>query len=259
MDILKNTEKKINNPVSTMSDEYISKIKETEKLKSMFLQNLSHEIRTPLNAIIGFSELLSRENLEQDERKEFFKIVESAGSRILKTITDTLDLSSIETNQISVLVKKEDLNVLMENVFNHYNSMLKNTPKNLTLNMQSPDAPNLFFRTDQRILGRIISILIDNAIKYTEKGDVVIAYTVDKGEFFCSIKDTGIGIEENSLSIIYEKFQQVSSGSSKLYQGLGNGLSIAKGFVEILNGKIWVESQLKEGSTFYIKIPSANP
>ncbi|HNQ67291.1 MAG TPA: ATP-binding protein [Bacteroidales bacterium] len=233
---------------------------ESDRLKSVFLSNMSHEIRTPLNTVVGFSELLSEKNLNDKKRKEYFDIVKSSGNKLIEIINDILDISKLETKQFKINKSVCYLNEIMYNTFESFKNSaeLKNKP-NLTLQMDFPDFLQDFeFESDTNRIQQVLDNLITNAIKYTEKGTIEFGVTsnlingIQSLEFYVS--DTGIGIDEKMYELIFERFRQVEENAYHQY-GAGIGLSICKGIVDLLEGKIWVDSKIGEGSKFYFTVP----
>ncbi len=254
-ELLKKAEKDINNPMNIMSQEYINRMKEVDSLKSAFLANISHEIRTPINAIIGFTNLITDENINLDERKQFGEVITLNANHLLEMMNSMVDLSFIESNQIKIEVSKGVINTLMEEVYIIFKEVLEKKNSNIDIHLVNPTQSNLNFVTDFNRLRQVLSILLDNAIKFTEKGEIDIYYEIKDRELYCYVKDTGRGIQSKDYSVIFEKFRQVEYKNQRMYSGNGIGLTIAKGLVEKLGGRIWVESQLNIGSTFFFSIP----
>ena len=226
---------------------------ESEKLKTAFLHNISHEIRTPLNAICGFSEFLKDETLIPQKRAEFAEIIINSGYQLSSIIDDIVSISSIESGLAKPKYKKFSLNELLEEIYKIF--LPKSQSKGIILKLNKPNLGVNEILSDKTKLSQIISNLISNALKFTEAGSIEIGYSLTENfiEFF--VKDTGIGIDKGDYSKIFERFQQANSSISFNYGGTGLGLSIAKAYTELLGGKIWVESQLGQGSKFYFTIP----
>lgn len=233
------------------------KAEESANLKGAFLANMSHEIRTPVNSIIGFSDLLFKRELGNQEQ-EYVKIIKSAGENLLTIIDDLLDMSKIEAgmmifeeNHFSVKEAFKSLHILL---------MGKAKEKNLELVFRCDnDVPDVL-HGDRRRLTQIIINLTGNAIKFTENGRVEVQAKVKETndenvliEF--SVTDTGIGISQNKIEHIFERFWQGDSNTIREYGGTGLGLSIAKQLVELQGGALTVESELKKGSVFSFCIP----
>ncbi len=229
---------------------------ESDKLKSTFLSNISHELRTPLNGILGFAEILKLD-LQDSKFSEIADHIDRSGNRLLGTLNSIIDLSLIETNKKEIDKQPVDISNLVKAKATLYQNYASS--KNLYLNTAIGDQ-KIMSRTDQRLLGHVLSNLLDNAIKYTETGGLEVSCRqISSGNRYWAlirIQDTGIGIEPEDYSKIFERFRQSSEGQNRAYEGMGIGLSICKHFVELLDGEIWVESEIGKGSAFYVKIPS---
>ncbi|MCG8411924.1 MAG: transporter substrate-binding domain-containing protein [Bacteroidales bacterium] len=231
---------------------------ESEKLKTAFLANMSHEIRTPMNGIIGFSYLLERDDLSFDQKKEYTRIIISSGKQLISVIDDIIEISYIDSNQIKINNSRFNLRKFCNEI--HYELTALIPPEK---NIQFTFDNFLFdeedeITTDRVKLKQIISNLINNAIKYTHQGEISCSCKLNNNnsELLINVKDTGIGIAKDNLEIIFERFRQIET--PKFFQsGSGLGLSIVKSYSELLGGKIWVESELNSGSTFYLSIPVA--
>lgn len=231
------------------------KAEEINKLKSTFLANMSHELRTPLVGILGFAELL-RDNISEKEYSEMASRIHKSGKRLLETLNSILDLSRIEANKLEL--KLDNINVcrvVRENLMQF--EALAST-KNLYLKADLVDDEIISY-LDEKILHQILNNLINNAIKYTQKGGITIEVrkeVIDSSKnVFIKIKDTGIGIPPEGISKIFEEFRQVSEGLDRKFDGTGLGLTLTKKFVEVLGGKIQVESEVNKGSIFTISFP----
>jgi PAS domain S-box-containing protein len=227
---------------------------ESDKLKTAFLTNISHEIRTPMNGILGFSELLKTPGLSGEKQGEFIRIIEQSGRRMLNTINNIVDISKIEAGQIIIYSQETHLNNLLEDLYNFFIPEAK--AKNLILEFDTVlSNDECIIETDPDRLSQVLSNLIQNALKFTLSGEVRFGYTVNGKmlEFF--VRDSGIGIAPEQQEIIFERFRQSDMSHTREHEGAGLGLSISKGYVEILGGKIWVESELGKGSVFIFDIP----
>nr|WP_315253508.1 CHASE domain-containing protein [uncultured Flavobacterium sp.] len=230
------------------------KAEESDQLKSAFLANMSHEIRTPMNGIMGFAELLKEANLSIDERKDYIEIIEKSGTRLLNIINDIVDISKIEAGQMNVVFSATNIDELLQYIQTFFKPETQD--KGVLLLLKSHLAEDeTIIRTDREKLYAILINLVKNAIKYTFKGIIEFGYEKKDNyiEFF--VKDTGIGISKDRHSAIFERFIQADFNDKMARQGAGLGLSIAKAYVELLGGKIWVESELGKGSIFYFTIP----
>lgn len=229
------------------------KAEENERLKTAFLQNMSHEIRTPLNGILGFSKLLENEHLTKEELKEYTALIQKSGKRLLETINNILDISKIETRQVQIVNKHFSLNELLEDLYSIFeNDAIE---KNLNLKQNINPSQDIILYSDELKLNQILTNLISNAIKFTSKGKVEYGYTLKDNviEFF--VRDTGVGIDESKFEKIFDRFAQVDPTLTRGYEGSGLGLAICKSLVELLNGKIWLQSKVGEGTIFYFIIP----
>jgi PAS domain S-box-containing protein len=228
---------------------------EMSRLKSNFLSNMSHELRTPLVGILGFAEILLDELVNENHKEMIVKITQGAG-RLSLTLNQILDLSKIETNRSSIEWAKIDLSHILNEVIKIYSTAA--FKKNLLLKTSFPQS-GLLILGDERMLLNIFNNLINNAVKYTFRGDISVDSFVEKcesGKFIVvKVADNGIGIPEDKLEIIFEEFRQVSEGLSRGYEGTGLGLTLCKKFVNLLNGSIYVESEQGKGSTFTVRFP----
>lgn len=230
-----------------------AKALESEKLKTSFLHNISHEIRTPLNAICGFSEFMKDENLSQQKRSEFADIIIKSGYQLTSIIDDIVSISSIESGLVKAKYKKFDLLELIEEIHSIFSP--KAEVKKIKLLLNNPNVVINQIVSDKTKLNQIISNLITNALKFTHSGSIELGYNLKENliEFF--VKDTGIGIDKEAHSKIFERFQQANTSIPSTYGGTGLGLSIAKAYTELLGGNIWLNSELGKGTTFYFTIP----
>ena len=232
------------------------KAEESDRLKSAFLANMSHEIRTPMNGILGFSELLMNSDIEKDNREHYIDLIHKSGLRMLKTINDLIDISRIESGQIKIIPSVTDLKEITDYLYNFFSLQIND--KDLSLNFIRSETQKKII-TDKEKLIAILTNLIRNAIKFTDKGYIEVGYTLEKNTLECYVKDTGIGIAANHHKKIFERFVQANVNVTNIYEGSGLGLSISKAFVEKLDGRIWVESKEGEGSTFKFTIPVSYP
>jgi signal transduction histidine kinase/CheY-like chemotaxis protein len=235
------------------------KAEESDKLKSIFLANMSHEIRTPMNAIMGFSNLLGNNALDESEKSQYLEIIKSSGSRLMQLINDILDLSKIEAKQLSINTSIYSLSEIFMNSTESFrkSDLLKKKP-GIELTLVIPEAyKNIRFISDGNRVQQVLDNLISNAIKYTQEGKIETGFSIksdDNNDFIeIYVKDSGIGISEEKGSLVFERFRQVEEG--RFHEGAGLGLSISKGIVDLLGGKIWYVSKENAGSSFYFTIP----
>jgi len=233
------------------------KAEASDKLKSAFLNNISHELRTPLNGIIGFSEMLTQVDSSYEDRLEFSKMIKRSSSRLINTITGYMDISMIVSGITEIHKRPFSLNQFLEKI-NEQTLEICNQ-RNLALHIiKKAPAAEIQIVTDENLLTKIFSHLIDNAFKFTKKGSITLGYEQKEGFHYFSVSDTGSGIPEDALSVIFEIFMQADLSTSRGYEGSGLGLSIAQGFVKLLGGEIWVESNNQEGSTFCFTVPGTS-
>lgn len=231
------------------------KAEESSKIKSHFLALMSHELRTPLAGILGFSEILSDE-VKDTELKEFSQSIFKAGTRLKNTLNAILDISkiSIENKQIDFI--KIDITERVRLIANSFKD--EANLKRLELHYLKQNAP-LFGKIDKTMFDIVLNNIISNAIKYTNEGSVKVKTSLKNENkikwIAIEVKDTGIGIRKDKIDIIFDEFRQVDEGMARNFEGVGLGLTIAKKYVEILNGQITVASQPGKGSTFTVKIP----
>lgn len=235
---------------------------ESDRLKSAFLANVSHEIRTPMNGILGFSELLKESGLSGDQQKEYIRVIEKSGERMLNIINDIVDISKIEAGLVTVNISEVNINKKIEFVYKFFKPETEAKGIQLLKHKGLPDSEVIVY-TDEEKLFSILTNLVKNASKFTDSGKIEIGYNIVNTETTLSyvefyVKDTGIGIPKDRQKAVFERFVQADISDSKAFQGAGLGLSISKAYVEMLGGKIWVESEDGKGSEFYFTIPTQN-
>ena len=230
------------------------KAEESDRLKSAFLANISHEIRTPMNGILGFSELLKDANLSGDEQQEYIDLIHRSGERMLSIINDLIDISRIDANEVTLNICETDLNKLLQDLCSFFIPEAEKSGLQLNCSNGLPDS-ECVIETDAKKLEQVITNLIQNALKFTNEGRIDIGYTRKEGmlEFF--VADTGIGIPEGMRKGVFDRFRQVDNSITRPHEGVGLGLSISKGFVEMLGGTIRVEPADGGGSRFLFTIP----
>lgn len=231
-----------------------NKAEASDRLKTAFIRNISHEIRTPLNGILGFGQLMSEPNLSLEDKEDFLVMVNESSNRLMNTVTNIMDISIIVSGNQEIKKKDIDLNAFFYEIFNKFNPRC--ALKKLTLSVQKQSGiDELPINSDPELLNKLMNHLVDNAIKFTYNGDIAIGCTKLEHEVEFFIKDTGIGIALNEQQRIFDQFIQGDDSSKRDHEGSGLGLSIAKELVELLGGRIWVESVKDQGSTFFFTIP----
>jgi PAS domain S-box-containing protein len=234
--------------------EALIQAQESDRLKSAFLANMSHEIRTPLNSIIGFSDLMLDPYFEASQHIEFANIIKENGNNLLAIISDIMDLSKIEAGQVEVKKQLFSMNHLINEIQKEYSFRAIEKGIEFKIDNENKDE-NILIETDETKLRQILVNLISNAIKFTEKGSIEIGIISIDDYLQFLVKDTGIGIPKAYHKTIFERFRQVETAHTRKYGGNGLGLPISKSLVELLGGKIWMESEPGEGTSFYFKIP----
>ncbi|HEX2394056.1 MAG TPA: ATP-binding protein, partial [Bacteroidales bacterium] len=230
---------------------------DSEKLKNTLLANISHEIRTPMNSIIGFSELLNIGNLPYDKKVEYVKTIKNQGLLLLKMIDDVVELTRIETGKATIRKSPCNLNLMMKEMLTFFNKYkVSQNKEHLEIRIIYPENRNLVIYTDPGRLQQILSSLLNNSIKYTEKGGIEIGYkpiSEQRIEFY--VKDSGIGLSRDLQKRLFGRPPEEENGGGGRSDGSGLGLTIAKNLIRMMGGKIWVESELGQGSTFFFTIP----
>ena len=236
------------------------KAENADRLKSAFLMNMSHEIRTPMNAIIGFSDLLSRNRITVDQRSSYIQMIQTSGDRLLHLIDDIIDISKIESGLLQIRNSACSVNkIIKELLMSFEDQKLKMGKGSIEIKTGRVNADEFIIATDPYRLKQVLSNLIDNALKYTEKGSVEIGYLLKSSgtapdflEFY--VRDTGIGIEAHQLDIVFGRFMKIED-KMKLYGGAGLGLTISRNLIRLMGGDMWVDSEPGHGSTFFFTIP----
>lgn len=229
------------------------KAEESERLKSSFLANMSHELRTPMVGILGFAELI-KNIAENVELKDFAENISKSGKRLLETLNLILDLSRIEAGRVDVKTSEVNIVQLASEVYNNYINEAKKKNLNLVFKFEEE---NIIVKIDERMIFESINNLLNNALKYTKQGEIrlYVISDIQNSKVKITVSDTGIGIANKNLKVIFEEFRQVSEGYSRSFEGTGLGLTITKNFIEKNGGSIYVESELGIGTTFTIELP----
>jgi CheY-like chemotaxis protein len=230
------------------------KAQESDRLKTAFLNNISHEIRTPFNGILGFLSLISAQDISITERDLYIGIINQSADRLINTINDIVEISTIQAGQTKVYIAETNINKLVDKLYYKFDPFAETKGLELIIKKTLSDA-DCFVKTDETKLLAILNNLINNAIKFTKKGSVEIGYSLHNDILRFYVKDTGIGIPEEKCQSIFERFMQADVSNTRGFEGSGLGLSIAKAYVEMLEGTIWLESKVGIGSKFFLQIP----
>lgn len=235
------------------------KAEESDRLKSAFLANMSHEIRTPMNGVLGFSQLLIKGEQPREKTNRFLNIIYNNSKQLLNIINDIIDISKIESGQLTIYKSKTNINDICYDLVTFFESELEKTEKQdidfkfiPTLDDQDSD-----IYCDGNRLYQVLVNLIGNAIKFTEHGYVKFGYTIDSDKKYIVfyITDSGIGISKDKIEVIFERFKQADDRINRKFGGTGLGLTISKQLAELMGGKLWVESEPGKGSTFSFSLP----
>jgi PAS domain S-box-containing protein len=230
------------------------KAEESDRLKTAFLHNISHEIRTPMNAIVGFTALLDDPDIDADTRKHFINIIYQSTSQLLSIISDIVDISNIETGQVKLSISEVNINSVIGILYEQYKLTADQQKVLLHYEAKLPD-DKAIIHTDKTKLIQVISNLLNNAFKFTKQGTIQFGYHLKDHEIEFFVRDTGIGVPVEKQQLIFDRFYQVEHDSARQYSGAGLGLSISKAYVELLGGKIWLESNPGKGSEFRFTHP----
>ena len=233
------------------------KAEESDKLKTAFLSNMSHEIRTPMNAIVGFSDLLTDENLTQEERRDFIAQINQGADDLMRLIDDIIDIAKIEAGQVNVYISECFIGELFKELQMMFLQNIKRSGKDQVVLNVRWDWPTdeLAIYTDPFRLKQILINLLSNAVKFTDEGEIVLGIEEHQEGVRFYVKDSGIGIREEKQRVIFDRFMQAHDTKTKLYGGTGLGLTISKNLTELLGGEIGVESVSGRGATFWFILP----
>ncbi len=230
------------------------KAEESDRLKSAFLANMSHEIRTPMNAILGFTRLLKRIDLSEEKKEEYFKLIETESDNLLNLITDIIDVSKIDANQLTIKNEACNVNKLIDRLQEKFN-LLNEDPDHAIISRKGLSDEQSVISTDATRLSQILSNLLENARKFNNDGNIELGYILKNNMLEFYVKDNGIGIDKKLHKSIFDRFRQADGHYTRSISGTGLGLAIVKNLTELLGGKVWVESEINKGATFRFTIP----
>ena len=226
------------------------KAEESDKLKSAFLANVSHEIRTPLNSVVGFSSLLGDSDLDPETKRLYIELVESNAESLLVLIDEIIDLSKIEAQQLTINKQEFSVGSLFMELYETFKRDQAEGKVSLVVKAIS-GSKELMAYSDRIRVRQIFINLLSNAFKFTEVGTIEFGYELTKKEeIIFYVKDTGIGIGKEFHKAVFHRFRKLNENTGKVFRGTGLGLAITQKLVELLGGKIWIESELGKGSTF---------
>jgi len=229
----------------------------TERIKSKFLSSISHELRTPMNAILGFSNLLIDKNITTDKKEEYMEHINQSGNSLLTIVDSMIDASLLEVNELRINPDRVNLNMLIQQIYHYFNIDKHKLGKDHIAILLNKGIRNdeFIIITDQYRLTQVLSSLLSNALKFTNKGIIEFGYFIredNKLQFF--VKDSGKGVLADKASSIFNKFEKQDEDYASNESGVGLGLTLAKGIIQLLGGDIWVENNVFNGSTFNFTI-----
>ncbi len=231
------------------------KAEESNRLKTAFLANMSHEIRTPMNGILGFADLLKEPKLTGNEQKHYISIIERSGQRMLNIINDIITISKIEAGSKEVVISEININDILEYIYTFFKPEAEQ--KGILLSFKnSLSADASIINSDKEKIYGILTNLVNNAIKFTDKGSIEYGCDIKFNNIMFYVKDSGIGVPIERQTAIFERFIKADIENKRAFQGAGLGLAISKSYIEILGGEIWLESEVGKGSKFYFTIPN---
>jgi len=226
----------------------------SDRLKTAFLNNISHEVRTPLNGILGAVNLLNEPDVSKEDLAEMLEIINESTERLIRTITDYMDISLINSDNLECRMKKVILAPILRQVAGNFEWSA--TRKNLRLMLDMPPETNaMVVETDTELISKALYQIMHNAIKYTNQGEVIVGLKAETGKLVAFVRDTGIGISTDAINRVFEPFNQEDMSASRRYEGSGLGLAIVSGIMNKLGGTVRAESEKGVGSVFYLELP----
>lgn len=226
---------------------------ECNRLRTL-LADMSHEIRTPMNGILGFADLMKDTNLTHEERHKYISIIEECGARILHIVDDIISISKIESGKMEVCLSETNIKEQIEFICAFFRPEAERKGIMISADIYLPENESTIM-TDREKINAILTNLVKNAVKYSDKGTITLGCKRKEKYIEFYVKDTGIGIPKERQDEVFNRFTQVDTDNKRTFSGVGLGLSIVKVYVEMLGGKIWMDSEKGKGSTFYFTIP----
>lgn len=235
--------------------EALKEAKKSNELKNQFIRKISHEIRTPMNGVLGYAELLRKQDVSKEEQQEYVNTIIDSGKELVGVIENILEISSLQTEKNESQLKETNVIEAFEEVISLFKE--RAAKKNIDLIFKKANSNEIYLvLMDKSKFMRIITNILDNAVKFTEKGSVELDYKISNNNLNISIRDTGVGIEEDKKEEIFNAFSSVENVNSEtLNGGIGLGLTIAKENASIINGNISFESKINQGTTFFVSLP----
>lgn len=229
---------------------------ESDRLKTAFLSNMSHEVRTPLNAIIGFSNLMVTEMLSSEERNLYKTYINQNSKFLLALVNDILDISMIESHNLQLNIESCSLNYIISELEEIYLVMLQKQGASRVKLFVDVPKKDVSLDIDKKYLEQALNHLLDNAVKFTDQGHITFGYTLEDKHIRFFVKDTGIGIKEDEVPNLFERFNKLEYSKEKVFSGAGIGLYLVRLIVEMFGGEVSVKSTFGVGSDFYFTIPA---
>jgi two-component system, sensor histidine kinase len=234
-----------------------AKAEKASEYKSQLLVNMSHEIRTPVNSILGFADLITNPTVATKDKEKYLRYVTNSSQNLLFLINEILEHSRLEAGELTIIVNRVDIHALCSELLDSFeNIKLQSGKDNISLHLEiDSTAPALFLNTDRQRLQQVLSNLLNNAFKYTNSGSISFGFKQTGSEIEFFVKDSGIGVAPEDIAEIFNRFKRAENHTELKAPGTGLGLSISKNLVELLGGRIWVESELGRGSEFRFSLP----
>lgn len=232
----------------------LHKAERSDKLKSIFLNNLSHEIRTPLNAIVGFSEFLNEEEISREQISHLTGIICQSSKQLLNVIDEIVNISTIEAGLVELYESETNLNELLSQLYERFFSTATHKGIRFRLNSRLSETEPIVITDGSKLL-HILTNLLDNALKFTDNGHVEFGCLPEKNTLKFYVADTGIGIHPDFHTSIFHRFEQVETEQSSVRGGMGLGLAVARAYAELMGGSIRVESEYGKGAAFFVELP----